>query len=74
MHAAFNTLQSELERLVLLKESIEQSGQAANEQLRISELELKITSHHKALKVILRHHFAEHKLMQQALQDRQGIQ
>jgi len=64
MYAAFNTVQSELERLVLLKESIEQSGQAHLEQSQLIELELKILSHQKATKVLLREHFAENRRMQ----------
>jgi len=61
MYAAFNTLQLELERLIILLDSIEKSGQAANESTKIDELKRKIYSHEKAIKVINREHQAETK-------------
>ena len=63
MYAAFNTLQTELERLVLLKESIEQSGQAKHNIHKLNELDLKILSQQQATKVILREHFAQARRM-----------
>jgi len=56
MYAAFNTLQLELERLIILLDSIEKSGQADNESTKIAELKRKIYSHEKAIKVINREH------------------
>lgn len=60
MYAAFNTLQLELERLIILRESISQSGQADNELTKLAELDRKIYSHEKAIKVINREHQAQH--------------
>jgi len=54
MYAAFNTLQLELERLILLRESISTSGQADKELTKLDELDRKIYSHEKAIKVIVR--------------------
>jgi hypothetical protein len=62
MYAAFNTLQLELERLIILLDSMESSGQAANESVKIEELKRKIYSHEKAIKLINREHQAEHRL------------
>ena len=59
MYAAFNTLQLELERLIILLDSVEKSGQAKNEQTKIDELKRKIYSHEKAIKVINREHQAQ---------------
>ena len=56
MYAAFNTLQLELERLIILLDSVEKSGQAAAESTKIAELKRKIYSHEKAIKVINREH------------------
>lgn len=65
MYAAFNTLQLELERLIIMQECIAVSGQATtvDNKIKLAELELKILSHQKAVKVLLRQHFAEHKLI-----------
>jgi len=59
MYAAFNTLQLELERLIILKDSIAKSGQAKNELIQLTELDRKIYSHEKAIKVLIRTHQAE---------------
>jgi len=59
MYAAFNTLQLELERLIILLDSVEKSGQAANESTKIDELKRKIYSHEKAIKIIVRIHQGE---------------
>jgi hypothetical protein len=62
MYAAFNTLQLELERLIILRESITSSGQAGNEVTKLSELDRKIYSHEKAIKVINREHQEETRI------------
>ena len=59
MYSAFNTLQLELERLCLLRESIEDSGQADKELLKLTQLDNKITSHEKAIQLLIRHNQAE---------------
>lgn len=60
MYAAFNTLQLELERLIILLDSVEKSGQAQNEQTKIDELKRKIYAHEKAIKLLNREHQAQH--------------
>jgi len=56
MYAAFNTLQLELERLLLLQQSIESSGQADVESQQLIRLSIKIRSHERAIKLINREH------------------
>ncbi len=53
MYAAFNTLQLELERLILLRESITISGQATKYQDKLHELNNKIYSHEKAIALLV---------------------
>ena len=72
MYAAFNTLQLELERLIILRDSINNSGQAAFESTKLAELDRKIFSHEKAIKVINRVHQAEqHALVKSRQQPQQ---
>jgi len=60
MYSAFNTLQLELERLLLLQESMTSSGcKESNDSIKLAELQRKIVSHEKATKVLLRAHLAE---------------
>ncbi len=54
MYAAFNTLQLELERLILLRESITISGQASKNKDKLHELNNKIYSHEKGLALLIR--------------------
>jgi len=61
MYAAFNTLQLELERLLLLQQSIEQSGQAAQESYKLLRLSIKIRSHERAIKLINAAHQQEQR-------------
>jgi len=62
MYAAFNTLQLELERLLLLQQSIEASGQAAQESHKLLKLSIKIRSHEQAIKLINAAHQQEQRL------------
>jgi len=59
MYAAFNTLQLELERLIILRDSIAKSGQASTNLLKLTELDRKIYSHEKAIALLIRTHQAE---------------
>lgn len=56
MYAAFNTLQLELERLILLRESITDSGIASlpESQDKLHDLNLKIYSHEQGIAVLVR--------------------
>ena len=61
MYAAFNTLQLELERLLLLKQSMEDSSNVSNYPdyvNKLAELDNKIRSHEKAIKVLNQVHQA----------------
>jgi len=61
MYAAFNTLQLELERLIILKESMECSPSGMHEVDKLGELDRKIHSHEKAIKVLNRVHQEEQR-------------
>jgi len=54
MYAAFNTLQLELERLTLLRESMERSPSGQHEVQKLKELDIKILDHEQAIKVLVR--------------------
>ena len=71
MYAAFNTLKLELERLLLLRESITISGQACTHKQKLHELNLKIYSHEKAVRLIVTQHQVEQRAMIKALKDKQ---
>ena len=59
MYSAFNTLQLELERLLLLRDSITNSGIAHTHQDKLADLNNKIYSHEKAISLINRQHQIE---------------
>ena len=60
MYAAFNTLQLELERLIILLDSMEKSPSGQQEPAKIEELKRKIYSHEKAITLLNREHQAQH--------------
>lgn len=71
MYAAFNTLQLELERLCLLRESMENSLCGQRELSKLQVLDSKIASHEKAVQLLVRYNQAapnaENKLHNQRL-------
>lgn len=65
MYAAFNTLQLELERLIILHESMTSSPSGSKELDKIKLLDIKIKQHQDGLKVLLRTHLKHQRLIAQ---------
>ena len=70
MYAAFNTLKLELERLLLLRDSITISGRASIEKTKLHQLNLKIYSHERAIKMVVNQHKLEQSQLLKAMKDR----
>ena len=61
MYSAFNTLQLELERLTLLRESMERSPSGKLELSKLDDLDLKIYQHDQAIQLLVRTNQAKTK-------------
>jgi len=66
MKQAIETLKLELERLILLRESIVNSGQAIRERAKLAELNEKIYGHERGIVVLFRSEIESQKLLKRA--------
>ena len=62
MMSAFNTIQLELERLILLRETIQSIGVDEDESANFDQLNNKISEHEHAIQIIVRESQREQRL------------